>query len=94
MEINKLGYYFSFDRDYFWQFLRQAPTKLKRDFVAFSLSHPARTSTLLLVPREFEAAYFDCSPEAFSWQDSYSDANDQDELMVLMGMLRQAVRHW
>eukprot|EP00973_Karenia_brevis_P018038 2477757-Karenia_brevis.AAC.1 len=84
MEVNMLGYYFTFQRDRFWQYARIASEELKRELVSFSICHAAQPSPHMFSPDEFENSYFSHEAIAYSWQESFSDEDDNDDLMQLL----------
>jgi hypothetical protein len=91
MRINRLGHVFTFERKDFWQRCRNAPDELRRALTSFAVQHPPLQNTSDLTWKVFEDFFIAHASVAYAWQEHYSDDNDEDSLMTLIGLIRRLV---
>ena len=91
IKVNGLGHVFTFWRSKFWQHCREAPDDLRKALTAFAVSHPPAQPTSGITLMNFEVAFFTHELAAFSWQEQYSDEDDEDRLTTLLRLLRRLV---
>jgi hypothetical protein len=88
MDFAFLGYTFTFDQKKFWTIAGDMSNDIRRGLVEFGVANPPGEDRDCLSRQEFERFYFQDPREAYSWQELYSDADEDDELTKLLGLLR------
>jgi len=89
MRRARLGHMFTFNRQHFWKLLGNIPTELRKELVEFGLTHPPRFTDHVIEPSAFEEVYFNHDEAAFCWQEEWSDEHEDDDLLVLIRLLRK-----